>query len=113
MCKFQQLAERDDGEVRLCTNCQSYRLIYKNLVFTFNRIGLENFKDNIEFCYQENLEFDFDPDERHIVFDTRLRGFQFLFSLQEVGGLMSLIQEAMIQESFLPQHIKKDPNEKC
>ena len=59
---------------------------------TFNK-----FKENLNDCYEAHLNKGFCRNQRQIVFNTRLDGMQLLFSVNEVGSLLALMQEAELE----------------
>lgn len=65
---------------------------------SFDDGGFESFKHNLSECYGECSRCHKDRNRRDIYFNTRLDGMQLLFSVNEVGDLLSLMQEAQITE---------------
>ncbi|BDS09412.1 DUF6686 family protein [Aureispira anguillae] len=94
MCQHDSLAKNSDGFVLWCNECRVYNLYFKNIVMTLDERGLYQFKENIATCYAENLNSSKDRNRRTILFDTQVNGMRFCFSTNDVGSLLSLMQEA-------------------
>ncbi|MFT5263724.1 MAG: hypothetical protein ACI9RM_002452 [Ulvibacter sp.] len=94
-----------EQQYRYCHHCETYSITFNNLIMNFDAIGFDGFKDNLSNCYGSNLEGHFPEhrDMRDITFGTRLDGLQFLFSINEVGALLTLIQEAQLSEMFVEE----------
>ncbi|MEM1318934.1 MAG: DUF6686 family protein [Bacteroidota bacterium] len=107
MCKYSILAQSKDAYIRYCHCCKTYTVTFNNLLMNFAPSGLSDFKAHLTACYEANVR---DHCEEHrgvrdITFSTRLDGLSFLFSTQEVGELLSLIQQAQLSE-LLVEEIK-------
>ncbi|MEL6864122.1 MAG: DUF6686 family protein [Bacteroidota bacterium] len=102
-CKYSILAESAHATIRYCHHCNTYSLLYNNVVMNFEIAGFERFKDNLVRCYEHNTKNHciVHRKVRDIVFNTSLEGLQLLFSTEEVGELLSLIQEAQLNEVFV------------
>ncbi|MEM9918285.1 MAG: DUF6686 family protein [Bacteroidota bacterium] len=101
MCKYEVLAENNGALIQLCKGCGSYTLQFNNLVMNFPPLAFHQFKKSVQDCYNVNVESCGDRDKRTIIFNTRLDSMQLLFSTNEVGALLALLQEAQIQELML------------
>jgi len=105
MCKHTILAERQYAGIRYCHDCKSYKFLYNNIVLNLSNKAFLGFKKHLSDCYEYNIENHY-CEHRHIrdiTFNTRMEGLQFLFSTQEVGELLSLIQEAELSEMFVDE----------
>ncbi len=100
MCRYTYLSKNEQGEVKWCHDCKTYHLTFNNMIMNFKSSAFHQFKDNLNACYQANLNTDFDRDERQILFNTRIDGLQLLFSVNEIGSFLSLMQEATIESMF-------------
>lgn len=100
MCKHTILVERQDAGIRYCHCCKSYKVLYKNILLNLSSDAFFGFKKHLTDCYEHNTE-NHCQEHRHvrdIIFNTRMEGLQFIFSTNEVGELLSLIQEAEMSE---------------
>jgi len=97
MCKYSVLAKSGKGFVRYCHDCQTYCLNFGNIVMNFDQVGYDQFKKNVEMCYEEHAECLNHRDLRKIFFDTKVEGLQLVFSTEEVGALLSLMQLASLE----------------
>jgi len=110
MCDFIVLARVDKHVVRWCKNCETYSITYNNIVANFSQFAFENFSQNVDFCYQQNMKDPKNVDKRDIFFNTSVDGIQFLFSTREVGTLLRLIQEAKYYLELVHGIKKEDLN---
>lgn len=97
MCKYKILVRRNNGLVRWCDDCKAYNVIFNNVVMTYKPKGLESFKKNLAECYEAHCKTDHNRACRNIYFNTLVDGVQFLFSTNEIGNFLSLLQEASLQ----------------
>lgn len=94
MCQHIKLALNSDGFVLWCNECKVYKVHFGNIALTLDQLGLQEFKENMLICYEDNLRGNRCKSERHIFFDTHARGMKLCFSITDVGSLLSLLQEA-------------------
>lgn len=94
MCNYQKLAKNSDGVILWCNDCHVYSLQFNNIVMTLNETGFQQFKENIENCYQEDHSCSKHAHHKHIIFETKLVGMKLCFSKRDVGSLLALMQEA-------------------
>jgi hypothetical protein len=94
MCKYTALTNNGDGRVRWCYDCKTYNVNFNNLIMSFTIQSFSSFKNNLVACYEENINRNCCRDERQILFNTQVEGMQLLFSTNEVGSFLSLMQEA-------------------
>lgn len=94
MCQYDPLARNSDGFVLWCKECKVYNVHFQNIVLTLDERGLHQFKKNISNCYAGNLCLPEDRDRKTIFFDTQVNGLRFCFSINDLGSLLSLMQEA-------------------
>jgi hypothetical protein len=64
---------------------------------TFSIQSFHSFKNNLTACYAESIKHECYRDKREIVFNTRLEGLRLVFSIDEVGSYLSLMQEAELE----------------
>ena len=95
MCNFNTLSNIEFGLVVWCQDCESYNLYFGNIVLTLNHQGLEQFKDYIMQKYSASY-CNGNRECKQILVETTLDGMQMFFSLNEMGALIALIQEAEI-----------------
>lgn len=96
MCNHITLAENQLGLVLWCKDCNAYVLQFNNVVMTLNSKGLKEFKEQAAQAYAGSVN---SPKNRHcksILFDSKLKGMRFCFSVDEIGSLLLLLQEATI-----------------
>lgn len=101
MCTYHLLANNSDGMICWCPDCKVYNLQFNNIVMTFNINGFEQFKENLFNCYLEHTTVSGCPKKRHcrdILFDTKLDGLRLCFSVNDLGSLLSLMQEAVLMD---------------
>ncbi|MFT6320747.1 MAG: hypothetical protein ACJAT4_001675 [Granulosicoccus sp.] len=100
MCKHSILAERDHAGIRYCHDCQSYKIMFQNILLNLSRKAFFDFKKHLSECYEYNIDNHCCEHRqvRDITFNTQMDGLQFVFSTQEVGEFLSLIQEAEMSE---------------
>ncbi len=101
MCKYSILSQTDKGFVRYCYDCHTYSIVYENILMNFDDKGFQNFKSNVSQCYVENVKDSYNPKRRDIFFNTRVDGLQFIFSVEEVGEILSLMQTAELESMHL------------
>lgn len=63
--------------------------------------GLESFKSSLTNCYQENRRHNIPKNQKYLFFNTQVDGLQLWFSVQDVGSLLSLLQEAALSHCEL------------
>lgn len=97
MCNYSLLVQYKHACVRYCHDCETYTLVFNNLLMNFNGKGLEEFKDGLMDCYENCSMRCGDTSKRDIYFNTRLDGMQLLFSVEEVGDVLAIIQEAQFE----------------
>lgn len=98
MCKYTFLAQNENGVIRYCQDCDTYNIMYNNLLMNFQKHGMELFKMDLRQCYDyhtENYCVEH-RDLRNVTISTGMDGLMFLFSTHEVGELLALIQEAQM-----------------
>ncbi len=103
MCKYSILAECANGTVRWCHHCKIYTLTFNNLSLSFGKRAFYEFKENVAACYAEHAKSVCQRTCRDILFNTRLEGLQFVFSTNEVGDLLTMIQEAELCHTMLDE----------
>ena len=108
MCKFSILFKNKNGIIRYCHDCNTYNLNYKNIVMNFDEVGFTRFKENVSICYEENLKMSSNPHLRDIFFNTKVEGLLFVFSITEVGELLSMIQAADFEIMGLTEFEKNE-----
>lgn len=94
MCPYTVLTRRPNSLVQWCHECQTYQLIFNNLVLCFEPPAFAEFKDMVGKCYMYHLECVPDRNNKEILFNTPVLDMHFLFSTNEVGELLGLMQEA-------------------
>ncbi len=97
MCHYSLLSQRKNASVHYCVDCKTYTITFNNLVLSFNHVGFDTFKAGLEECYEECAASCLNCHRRDIFFNTRLEGVQMLFSINEVGALLSVMQEASFE----------------
>ncbi len=103
MCKYTALSNNTDGRVQWCQDCKTYHVNFNNLVMSFSIKSFDSFKNNMLACYEENVNKGCCRDERQVLFNTRVDGMQLLFSTNEVGSFLSLMQEAELSLMVLEE----------
>ncbi|MEM9822669.1 MAG: DUF6686 family protein [Bacteroidota bacterium] len=103
MYKYSVLAKRKQGIIRWCHDCKTYNLAYHNICLNFNATGFEKFKESMEACYEENIKRTNRRNCKDIFIETSLEGLQLLFSTNEIGELLSMLQEASLA-AYLPEN---------
>ena len=100
MCQYTILSQRENAIIRYCNDCKPYILEFSNILINFESQGFEGFKHNLGICYETNTEryFPEHRDIRDIRFNTKIEGLQLLFSLNEIGVLLAMMQEAQLSE---------------
>ncbi|MCH2083618.1 MAG: hypothetical protein MK226_14590 [Saprospiraceae bacterium] len=98
MCTYHILIEREDIIIKWCSDCNTYNLTYGNLMMQFSEDAIAQFKCNLSDCYEYYLAHTVDWNNRNIFFNTRMDSMQLLFSLNEVSELLSIIQEAELNQ---------------
>ncbi|MFT4761632.1 MAG: hypothetical protein ACI9XO_004190 [Paraglaciecola sp.] len=96
MCKYSILAKKPNGMIRYCHECETYSLLFNNVLMSFDPNGFEGFKNTIYDCYEHNSEQHF-PEHRNvkdITFNTQTKGMSLLFSTNEVATILSMMQDA-------------------
>lgn len=101
MCKYSILAQNSKGVIRYCYDCGTFNLLYGNILMNFNSTGFTQFKENVTKCYEENIKCNCERKRRDIFFNTRVEGLQLVFSTDEVGDLLSMIQAANLESIML------------
>jgi|VirMetMinimDraft_7_1064189.scaffolds.fasta_scaffold177267_1 hypothetical protein len=101
MCQHTTLAKNSDGFVLWCKECLVYRMHFNSIVMVLDVKGLETFKSNLCNCYQENRFSQIDRAQKHLFFKTQVEGLQLFFSINDVGSLLALLQEAALSYSEL------------
>ncbi|MEM9990234.1 MAG: DUF6686 family protein [Bacteroidota bacterium] len=98
MCKYVHLAENKHGNIRYCRHCKTYSVGYSNLLINLSDSGMELFKIDLMHCYDYHIEHQYSEyrDLRNVTIATGVEGLSFLFSTNEVGELLALIQEAQM-----------------
>lgn len=101
MCQHTTLAKNSDGFVLWCKECLVYRMHFNSIVMVLDVNGLEVFKANLSNCYEENRLAQIDRMQKHLFFKTQVEGLQLFFSINDVGSLLALLQEAALSYSEL------------
>jgi hypothetical protein len=94
MCKYINLSKNQNGQIQWCQDCNNFTVNFNNLIMTFTIQSFQSFKNNLTACYAENTKHECYRDKREIVFNTRVEGLRLVFSIDEVGSYLSLMQEA-------------------
>lgn len=102
-CTYRILAHGKESLVQWCPDCHTIQLIFKNLVLCFPPKAFENFKETISQCYQFHLERTQDRMRRDIFFSTPTNDMKFVFSTNEIGEILSLLQEANFELMTIEQ----------
>jgi hypothetical protein len=58
--------------------------------------GLDTFKASLASCYQENRYSQINRAQKHLFFNTQAEGLQLCFSIDNIGSLLALLQEAKL-----------------
>ena len=98
MCTYHTLIEREDIIIKWCSKCNTYNLTYGNIMMQFSENAISQFKSNLSDCYAHYLAQAVDWDDRNILFNTRMDSIQLIFSLHEVSELLTIIQEAELNQ---------------
>lgn len=93
MCDYVIIAQSTNGIIRFCKDCKTYVIIYNNLIVNYDHEGFIEFKDFLSTCYEHHRQTKYDPHFRYIHFNTLINGMKLLYSLAEVGELLSLFQK--------------------
>lgn len=99
MCQHTTLAKNSDGLVLWCNECLVYRVHFNSIAMVLDVNGLELFKNNLSNCYQENRLSQISRSQKHLFFNTQADGFQMCFSINDIGSLLALLQEAALSYS--------------
>ncbi len=81
------------GQLMYCTTCKLYHLEFKNLFFDFSSEDLTIFKNyilSIQGEYYNHINHH-TVNRRKIILPTRLKGFKFCFTLEELNDLKKLL----------------------
>lgn len=101
MCQHHILAQNQDGIITWCPECKVYNLQFNNIIMTFDTPSFQQFKENISNCYLENTSSGICCKKRHckdILFETKLEGMRLCFSVNDIGSLLILMQEAALMD---------------
>ena len=64
----------------------------------FSSKCLNAFKNSLQDCYEHCSQYRDDQNKRDIYFNTTIEQMQIRFSLYEVGEVLSIIQEAAMED---------------
>jgi hypothetical protein len=95
------------GSIQTCRCCSVFQLEFNNLLLTFQRTSLEQFKETIALRYEQGSRPGADRDCRFFCLRTSAQGLQLTFSFDEMGALLQMIQEAELNLELL--HYRTDP----
>ena len=98
MCKPTILSQSSIGYVKHCRDCGTYTIAFNNSMVALDKKGFLGFKGSLRDCYQAHLKNEVDSSFRYIMFDTFCEGIRFLFSLDEIGEVLSMMQEAELHQ---------------
>ena len=96
MCKSRVLIAFPEGYIKRCEECNSFTLKFNNLSLCLSALAFFQFKNCIQACYDEHTQIQTFPNQRCIHFTTRMEGLDFVFSLEELGGLLYNLQAAQL-----------------
>ncbi|MEM1119491.1 MAG: DUF6686 family protein [Bacteroidota bacterium] len=102
-CSYITLVQRPHCIIQWCNDCQTFQIIYNNIVLCFPPKEFENFKETVAECYMHHLEWVDNRDRRQIFFNTPVIDMHFLFSTNEVGELLGLLQDAELEFMMIDQ----------
>ena len=103
MCTYHILIQREDIMIKWCSECNTYNLTYGNIMMQFSEKAISQFKLNLSDCYSHYLVQAVDWEDRNIFFNTRMDSIQLVFSLHEVSELLTIIQEAELNQLAILQ----------
>lgn len=96
------------GNLSFCRKCGVYHLEYGNLRIDFSLAELTKFKKyihSLEVSLQEQTSTVPSTVEKHILLPTKLKGFSFRFSKNEMEELKTLLEVNLNQYIRLDTHL--------
>ncbi|MEM7368301.1 MAG: DUF6686 family protein [Bacteroidota bacterium] len=94
MCSYQLLSQGPLGSIRWCKTCGTFNILFNNISFSFKPEAFQKFKRNVSDCYAHYSQSNCAVKKRDIVFNTSSAGVHFVFSVNELGELLFLMQTA-------------------
>jgi len=101
MCTYHHLTNSKFGSIKWCEKCGIFHLEFGNIAMNFNVESFSGFKENLLACYQHYSGAECCRNQRSIIFNTRIEGMQLLFSTEEVGNLLAMMQEAELEQMMI------------
>ena len=93
---FQILASSDNGYIGICTCCEQFNLVYKNILLTFQEESLFQFCDWLVEC-RNNPEYQYTSYHgRNHVYPSPLQNFFLMFSNSELAEVEHLYNEVQL-----------------
>jgi hypothetical protein len=96
MCTHKLLYQNKFGKISQCGCSARVQLSFGNFVLGLSEAELDVLKDYIPPLYEEESKLGTPVDERNIFLSPSINHLMLAFSLQELDGLMDLINQASL-----------------
>src|SRR5688500_5880702 len=96
MCQIKRLYQNKYGEISQCACSSHIQLTFGNFVLGLSETELEVLKAYISPLYEQEKELGHPVNERYIYLSPSVSHLMVVFSLEELAGLMDLLNQASI-----------------
>ncbi len=94
MCHFKKIMNNEDGYVGKCNYCKHFHIAFGTNILAFTYDQFVMFHKEIEEHYEHNKGTD-TPGLRMVQIPTPLRSMMLLYSVNELGKLLALLQKSI------------------